>query len=157
MKITSVFSLALLAMLCVASAPLTDGQTKSRKKRVASAELTQTQRRRANRIYASLFGQLRAQGAKVKPSSERVSQPFFSVKGRILMIDGQAAQVFAFANAATAAAEARRVGARATTSAAWIAPPHFFHGGKLIVLYVGGDQSILKILTAVLGPQFAGQ
>ncbi len=73
------------------------------------------------------------------------------------MVNGQAAQVFEFANAATAAAETKRVGATATTSVAWIAPPHFFHSGRLIVLYVGDNESILKLLTTELGPQFAGQ
>lgn len=93
----------------------------------------------------------------MKPTSERVSQPFFSVKGRILTVNGQATQIFEFANAATAAAETKRVGATATTSVAWIAPPHFYHSGRLIVLYVGDNGSTLKLLTAVLGPQFAGQ
>jgi hypothetical protein len=73
------------------------------------------------------------------------------------MVNKEPLQVFEFANAATAAAETRRVGDGATTSAAWIAPPHFYHRGRLIVLYVGSDQSMLDVLTAVLGLPFAGQ
>ena len=72
------------------------------------------------------------------------------------MVNDQALQVFEFATAAIAAAETRHVGDGATISAAWIAPPHFYHRGRLIVLYVGSDQSMLDLLTAVLGPQFAG-
>jgi hypothetical protein len=37
-----------------------------------------------------------------------------------------------------------------------MAPPHFFRSGKLIVLYVGANESILKVLQASLGAQFAG-
>lgn len=73
------------------------------------------------------------------------------------MVNGQAAQVFEFPNAARAAAETERVGAKATTSVAWIAPPHFFHRGRIIVLYVGGNELTLDQLTTVLGRQFAGQ
>ena len=143
MKAISIrFSTTLVALICAIIVPLAVGQTKDRGNQ---------------RGYAKLISQLRAKGATIKPSSERVSQPFFSVKGRILMVNGQAAQVFEFANAARAAAETRRVGATATTSAAWIAPPHFYHTGRFIVLYVGDNESILKLLTAVLGPQFAGQ
>jgi hypothetical protein len=36
-------------------------------------------------------------------------------------------------------------------------PPHFFKSGRLIVLYVGEESSVLKALEAMLGPQFAGR
>ena len=39
----------------------------------------------------------------------------------------------------------------------WVDDPHFYHSGKLIVLYLGSDQSILTALEAILGPQFAGR
>src|SRR6266496_3657552 len=151
-------SATLVALICATVVSLALGQTEVREQRVALSRHTQTKRRRGKQGgYANLVAQLRAKRATVKPSSERVSQPFFSVRGRILMVNGQAAQVFEFANAATAAAETKRVGATATTSVAWIAPPHFFHSGRLIVLYVGDNESILKLLTTELGPQFAGQ
>lgn len=143
MKAISIrFFAILVALICAIMVPLAVGQTKIRGKQSG---------------YARLISQLRAKGATVKASSERVSQPFFSVKGRILMVNGQAAQVFEFPNAAKASAETKRVGPAGTTSVAWIAPPHFFHSGRLIVLYVGDNESILKLFTKVLGPQFAGQ
>jgi hypothetical protein len=37
-----------------------------------------------------------------------------------------------------------------------MAPPHFFKRGRLLVLYLGTDRQILKILHAALGKQFAG-
>ncbi|MCI0397835.1 MAG: hypothetical protein L0322_23280, partial [Chloroflexi bacterium] len=38
----------------------------------------------------------------------------------------------------------------------WIAQPHFYQQGNLIVLYVGEDPSILSLLETVLGPPFTG-
>ena len=39
----------------------------------------------------------------------------------------------------------------------WIAPPHFYKAGKLIVLYVGESEVVTVVLERVLGPQFAGR
>jgi len=39
----------------------------------------------------------------------------------------------------------------------WVATPHLFRSGKVIVLYVGDGASTLKVLETVLGPQFAGR
>ncbi len=38
----------------------------------------------------------------------------------------------------------------------WVVPPHFYSGGKLLVLYVGDKQRTLEALDLLLGPQFAG-
>ena len=38
----------------------------------------------------------------------------------------------------------------------WIAPPHFFKSGRLIVLYIGEEPRLLQGLAHILGPQFAG-
>ncbi|MGI9067074.1 MAG: hypothetical protein ACR2HX_11820 [Pyrinomonadaceae bacterium] len=43
-----------------------------------------------------------------------------------------------------------------TSKPTWMATPHFFKTGKLIVLYVGGNQTILELLRTALGGQFAG-
>lgn len=112
---------------------------------------------RSGKELSTLIKNLRAKGATVVVTHEKVSQPFFSVVARIVSVNGQGVQVFEFRKAATAAAEARRVSEGATTLATWIAPPHFYRSGRLIMLYVGSDESTLKLLTSVLGPQFAGQ
>ena len=38
----------------------------------------------------------------------------------------------------------------------WVAPPHFFLKGRVVVIYVGSDTGIVSLLTNVLGSQFAG-
>ena len=39
----------------------------------------------------------------------------------------------------------------------WVGPPQFFKQGRLLVLYVGDNDKILKALESALGRQFAGQ
>jgi hypothetical protein len=39
----------------------------------------------------------------------------------------------------------------------WMATPHFYKTGRILVLYVGDDQKVIDVLTGALGPQFAGQ
>ena len=45
-----------------------------------------------------------------------------------------------------------------TTGAAidYVAPPHWFSRGHVIVLYIGCDASIMNLLEEVLGSPFAG-
>jgi hypothetical protein len=38
----------------------------------------------------------------------------------------------------------------------YVAPPHWFYAGRIIVLYVGCDASLIDLLQQVLGPPFAG-
>lgn len=110
--------------------------------------------------YASLIGNLRAAGVSVEPDGE-VDQPFFSVTGRMIKVRGEDVQVFQYANTAAADAQAAPVSldgsAVGTTKLHWIGPPHFYKKGKLLVLYVGDHQDVLKALEAVLGRHFAGE
>jgi hypothetical protein len=110
--------------------------------------------------YASLVASLRAAGASVK-RGEAVEQPFFPVTGRMIQVHGEDVQVFQFADAAMADAQAARISPSGstvgTTRVHWIGAPHFYKAGKLLVLYVGHDAKALGALQAVLGRQFAGQ
>lgn len=38
----------------------------------------------------------------------------------------------------------------------WVSEPHFFKKNTMMVQYIGENENILKLLTAYLGPQFAG-
>ena len=110
--------------------------------------------------YVSLVDALRAAGATVEPAGE-VSQPFFSVIGLADTVNGAPVQVFEYADEAAAAAAAATIapdgGAVGTTSVLWIAPPHFYRAGRLLVLYVGDDAAVTGLLDGALGPQFAGR
>lgn len=109
---------------------------------------------------SKLLKSLRAKGATVVLTDEKISQPFFSSKARIITINGEGVQVFEYARASALEREVRRVSSDGmtvgTSKPSWMAPPHFFRRGKLIVLYVGANESILKVLQSSLGAQFAG-
>jgi hypothetical protein len=102
---------------------------------------------------------LRATGATVEMAGE-VSQPFFSVEGRVMKVNGGDVQVFEYESEAAASEEAALVssdgGTVGTTSVTWVATPHFHKAGRLIVLYVGDDDAVAGALEDVLGPPFAG-
>jgi hypothetical protein len=38
----------------------------------------------------------------------------------------------------------------------WVAPPHFFLKGRVLVIYVEKDPAVMNLLTRLLGSQFAG-
>ena len=110
--------------------------------------------------YASLIDSLRAGGISAEPAGE-VDQPFLSVTGTMIKLHGEDVQVFQYPNAAAVETQAARVSrdgsAVGTTKLHWIGAPHFYKQGRLLVLYVGDEDKVLKALEAVLGRQFAGK
>lgn len=110
--------------------------------------------------YLRLIDRLAALGAQVESNGE-VDQPFFSVKGRTITVDGEDIQIFQYDDPALADAEAALVSpdgsSVGTSKPHWIAAPHFFKGHQLLVLYVGDSGAVLKLLEAALGQPFAGK
>ena len=109
--------------------------------------------------YVSLLDSLRAGGASVEPAGE-IEQPFFSVTGRVIKVNGGDVDVFEYDDSDDADAEAKKVSTDAgwvgKHHVNWIATPHFYKRGKLIVVYMGEKEAVLKTLETVAGPQFAG-
>ena len=107
-----------------------------------------------------LIDNLRAASATVEPKGE-VSQAFFSVKGQVMSVNGGEVQVFEYVDESATEADAALIspdgGSIGTSMVTWVAAPHFYKIGKLIVLYVGNDSAVMKVLESVLGPQFAGR
>lgn len=107
----------------------------------------------------SLIAGLETAGATVEVTGT-VSQPFFTPEGQVITVDGQDVQVFEYESEADAKAEADLVApdgsSVGTSMMTWIATPHFYSGGQLIVLYVGDQSSMMNLLEEVLGSQFAG-
>ncbi|HEX9444549.1 MAG TPA: hypothetical protein VGA73_10530 [Candidatus Binatia bacterium] len=110
--------------------------------------------------YASFIDTLRASGVSVEPEGD-VEQPFFSVQGMMIKVRGEDVQVFQYSSAAAADAEAAPIsrdgGAVGTTKPHWIGAPHFYKKEKLLVLYIGDNDGVLKALEGALGRQFAGK
>lgn len=109
--------------------------------------------------YDILVESLQDAGAIVEPTGNG-NQPFFTPQGQVITVDGQDVQVFEYSTAAGAKAEADLVSpdgtSVGTSMMTWIATPHFYKSGRLIVLYVGDLSDTITILNGALGPQFAG-
>ena len=109
--------------------------------------------------FVSLVDNLRAAGAAVDASGT-VSQPFFAPQGQVITVDGEDVQVCEFPSveeantvAETVSTDGRSIG---TSMVGWVASPHFYKAGKLIVIYVGSDRNVINALQAAMGSQFAG-
>lgn len=109
---------------------------------------------------AALISALEGSGATVE-IGEPVSQIFFSAEGNILKVNGADVQVFEYESAEEMENEASQVssdgGSIGTSMVTWVDVPHFYKAGRIIVLYVGSDASVLDLLENALGPQFAGR
>jgi hypothetical protein len=109
--------------------------------------------------YDILVESLQDAGATVEPIGT-VNQPFFTPQGQVIAIDGQDVQFFEYDTVADADTEADLVSpdgsSVGTSMMTWIATPHFYKSGTLIVLYVGDLSDTITILEGALGPQFAG-
>ncbi len=109
--------------------------------------------------YAGFLRSLRAEKTSIKHEGE-VDQPFFAVKGRAIGLYGDHVQVFEYPDSAKAEEDAALISADGMTIGTakphWLGSPHFFRRGKLIVLYVGNEEKVLRALQARLGPPFAG-
>lgn len=108
----------------------------------------------------SLSQALREAGATLD-STETIKQEFFGVEGRILKVNGVDVQVFEYKSLAAMEADAALVsadgGSVGTSMMMWMASPHFFKSGRVLVLYFGDDASILDLLKNALDNQFAGR
>jgi len=106
-----------------------------------------------------LTAALRDSGAEAD-SGEQIDQSFFTVPAQRLVVNAEDVQVFAYPSVDLARSDAAQVSpdgySVGTSMVTWIATPHFFQCGKLIVLYVGDNSELLTMLKAQLGSQFAG-
>jgi hypothetical protein len=109
--------------------------------------------------HASLVAALEEGGATVE-TGEPISQPFFSAEGNIIKVNGADVPVFEYESSEAMELDSSQIApdgsSNATTMITWIDTPHFYKAGKIIVLYIGSDATILDLLKGALGPHFAG-
>ena len=108
---------------------------------------------------ASLIAALEASGATAE-TGESIVQEFFSPEGSIIKVNGADVQVFEYESAEAMENEASQVasdgGSVGTSMMMWMDTPHFYKAGRIIVLYIGSDGTVLSLLEQALGQQFAG-
>lgn len=120
--------------------------------------------------YDNFIHSLLDSGASVQVGSE-VELGFFSVQGRNIFVNGERIHVFEYDSVALADKDVALVtpdGGMITTTGtitkevlfSWIGTPHYYHKGRLIVVYVdvssGTDLSTRNLIEHILGSQFAG-
>jgi hypothetical protein len=109
---------------------------------------------------SALVDALRGAGLGVRDAGT-VTQPFFSVPARVYVVEDRDLQIYEFASpsdAEQAAAQVSPAGSPiGTTMVTWMAPPHFFRKGRLIVNYIGTSEKVLAELQRLMGAQFAGR
>lgn len=106
---------------------------------------------------ASLVAALKAAGLTVS-DGDKIEQPFLSVAGQTLKVNGQTMQSFEYADSSALAQDAAKIspdGQIATMMITWVEQPHFYKAGRLLVIYPGSDQAVLSALGTVLGSPFA--
>lgn len=155
--------LCALAVTAHITAPLVLGQEPgtrcTRYKQGSGKKSPKPQGGRTLNDIDTLVDALKAQGMSVERAGG-VSQPFFSVEGRALTVNGENVQVFQYRTAEAADKEAKQISpdgsGTGTSMVSWVGTPHFFKKGRLIVLYVGESPKLQEALRASLGAQFAG-
>ena len=100
-----------------------------------------------------LIARLQATGASVQRAGQSSADPLFMVPGTVLSINGSGPRVnvYEYPTGLRAAEVAASVPGE-TVKITWIATPHVYRAGRLLVVYVGISQDVLGLLAQVLGP-----
>ena len=107
----------------------------------------------------SLAAALRTAGFQVR-LADTISQPFFSVPARVLVVDEADLQVYQYSTSDAAAADAAKISPSGspigTFMPNWMRPPHIYRKDNLILIYLGDNTRVRSALAAQAGPQIAG-
>ncbi|WP_412542954.1 hypothetical protein R8Z50_10870 [Longispora sp. K20-0274] len=115
--------------------------------------------------HVSLVDSLRQHGVTAEVVG-KAEQPFLRGTGTRLKLSGGGIagsaeiQSYDYDAAATISEDASALEADGTPKLSkilWNEPPHFYRAERVLVLYVGSDAAVTKLLTDALGPQFAGR
>lgn len=110
--------------------------------------------------YDQLVVALRSNGFTIEEVGA-ASQPFFDPEGHVINLDDHDVQGFEFETKGEATSAAEKISpdgdSIGTSLVSWVSSPHFFHAGKLVVLYVGKEGSVIPALEEILGLQIAGR
>lgn len=127
----------------------------------AAATPTSTNEAAQTLDQAGLISALKAAGATPE-IGDPITQEFFSIEGTLINLgSSDGFQVFEYKTVQDMEADAAKVapdgGSVGTSMMNWIMPPHFFKSGRILVIYLGDNQTTLNLLEKILGKQFAGQ
>lgn len=94
-----------------------------------------------------------------------VQSDFIPTTRKRMIIDDKAIDIYVFHSNIRMENEAKNIGSNGFSyqsetrgiNIGWVAPPHFYKKGRIIVQYVGSDQKILTDLKDIFGGQFIGE
>ena len=110
---------------------------------------------------ADLRGALESKGHAVRFATERDTSAMFGVFPTTLCVDrAESVRVYEYGSVDARAKISEGISGDGSTvtdgnqirSVRWIAAPHFYARGRLLVLYVGEESTLVADLTSVLGP-----
>ncbi|MEW5989003.1 MAG: hypothetical protein AB1791_20450 [Chloroflexota bacterium] len=105
--------------------------------------------------YVDLVDALRKAEATVEPAGS-LDQAFFTVQGLLVQVNGVEVQVYEYTSEEARLSDSSQIQADGTivghSAIRWVAPPHFWAEGRLIVLYVGEDQATIDLFVSLMGP-----
>ena len=110
-----------------------------------------------------LLAALRQQGAIVVRGDvlPQRSNPFFTANAQVIYVNSGLLNVFEYSTEAAADVDAAKVSPDGSsvglTVISWIGPPHFYRTARLIAVYAGSDDTVLRPLESVLGKPFAAR
>ena len=117
------------------------------------------------RDHVSFVDALRGRGLTVDPTAT-VRQPFLHADSGTVLRLGRGPlsgpveiQSYDYSSAGTAQSDLATIdgsGQPRGSQVVWSGPPHFFAREKLVVVYLGSDPDLLKLLRDVVGAQVAG-
>ena len=108
---------------------------------------------------ASLIAALQAAGAKVA-TGEPITQPFFSVEGNIIKVNGADVQVFEYESPEGMELDSSQIApdgsSNATTMITWVDTPHFYKSANSLLFTWGAMKQFStywKVLSAPNSPE----
>jgi hypothetical protein len=102
----------------------------------------------------ALVAELQAAGLSLAPVEDQ-SAGLFDLAPLRYTVGGGDLHVYEFSDEASAQAAAATIPDLLAVTR-WVAPPHFYHQGRLIVLYLGEDAAVTAALEGNLGREIAG-
>ena len=104
--------------------------------------------------YNDLVQGLTEAGVTVEESGN-IEQPFFSVPGKVIRVNGKDVQVFEYESEEIRQAQSSQISsdgsAIGTSMVGWMDQPNFWAKGNLIVFYLGKDQETINQISQVMG------
>ena len=91
------------------------------------------------------------------------NQDFLPTTRKRMLMDDIVIDIYIFKSNKEMEREASNIGiggsynnGRKAINVSWVSVPHFYKKGRLIIQYIGENESIISDLTEILGEQFAG-